>query len=93
MPCAAILRKSSKICVDSERIYYFSSRPKAAETGLEGGRENRWIVDNNPPDFNPFLLLLPSLGSSKFVQKLRILLGVSFHGYRVTEVDFEEMTI
>ena len=64
-----------------------------AETGLEGGRENGWIVDNNPPDFNPFLLLLPSLGSSKFVQKLRILLGVSFHGYRVTEVDFEEMTI
>ena len=26
-----------------------------------------WIVDDNPPDFNPFLLFLPRLRNSKFV--------------------------
>ena len=49
----------------------------------EGGRENGWIVDNSP-NFNPLLLLLPWLGSSKFVRKWRILLGRCFPGYQGT---------
>ena len=40
-----------------------------------GGRERERIVDSNPPDFTPYLLLLPRPGSSKFVRKWRILLG------------------
>ena len=51
-----------------------------AQTGFEERRENRWIIDNNPPNFNPFLLLLPILGSNKFFLKLRIFLGVSYAG-------------
>ena len=67
MPCAAILRTFSSMCVDLERIYCFPDWAETAETGLEGGRENGWIVDN----FNPFLLFLDWLGSSKFVPNLR----------------------
>ena len=57
----------ASICVDFGRIYCFPDWAETAETGLEGGRENGWIVDN----FNPFLLFLDRLGSSKFVPNLR----------------------
>ena len=50
-------------CVDLEWIYCFPDWAETAETGLENG----WVVDN----FNPFLLFLDRLESSKFVPNLR----------------------
>ena len=40
---------------------------KQQKPGWWEGERTGWIVDNNPPDFKQFLLLLPRLGSSKFV--------------------------
>ena len=64
------------LSADNFRTFQTNLLLHDAQTELEGGRENGWIVDNNPsgsPSLPPtgFLLFMPSLRSKKFVLNLR----------------------
>ena len=38
---------------------------KQEKPGLREGERTGWVVDNNPPDFNPFLHAVLALNSSQ----------------------------
>ena len=66
------------MCRCGTNLFLFISSPvglKQEKPGLREGQRTGWVVDNNPPDFNPFLhaVLALTLGSSKFFPNLRIL--------------------